>query len=416
MDETEDFESSDSPRTPEQPDGGAEREPDPALIYQDSGHEGAGTHVLIIGISHYAHLLGGSKPRPDIAMGMKQLRSPARSARELAKWFLDDFDNPDKPLASLALVLSESDPAKFSHPKSRQKGTLPTGTFDEVGTAVAGWIDRASSDSDNQVIFFFSGHGVSSGDSVLLLRDFGEPRHNRFNGALNLSDFLTSMMTQVPDYQLFLIDACRSAPSFLRSAPLKQHLGRGCYEMRDLSLRGGRVATQSVHHASSIFSRAYGRKDGLTLFTEALLQAFQGGGAQSSEQWWVSTLGLQTALAAYIKRSAKKMRIIQQPQIVGSQFTVNKPACIAVPVYITTKPTEGLGKVARAEARLNNELAAEYSPNTHGVRSEWFCVLKHFDHQLSMSFPQDSEYNDHLDILKLGPPCTEFPVSLRKRR
>jgi len=31
----------------------------------------------------------------------------------------------------------------------------------------------------------------------------------RFNGSLNLNDFISAMQTMEPEYQLFLIDACR---------------------------------------------------------------------------------------------------------------------------------------------------------------------------------------------------------------
>jgi hypothetical protein len=32
---------------------------------------------------------------------------------------------------------------------------------------------------------------------------------SRFDGSLNLTDFIGAMQTMVPEYRLFLIDACR---------------------------------------------------------------------------------------------------------------------------------------------------------------------------------------------------------------
>ena len=98
---------------------------------------------------------------------------------------------------------------------------------------------------------------------------------------LNLNDFIGAMQTMLPDYQLFLIDACR-VPNAVTNAALrcKVHLGRACLDPdpNEFDNRGGKPARQSVHHAASAMSSAFGRITGLSLYTEALLRALRGGG------------------------------------------------------------------------------------------------------------------------------------------
>lgn len=389
---------------------------DPALIYFAPAHVGPGTHVLIVGISDYPHLIGGTEPRPDIAEGMGQLDAPAISAHALAAWFLDEFNNPDRPLASLALLLSELSPVTFAHAKSQRATSLPRGTADDFCDAIDRWVLRASSERENQVIFFFSGHGVSSGESILLLRDFGNRRTNRFDGSLNLNDFVSAMQTMVPEYQLFLIDACRVPTSLASLAMGQVHLGRPCLTPNELDERGGKPAKQSVHHASSSLSPAYGRVRGASLYTEALLKALGGGGAQSNIQWWVGTYGLQTALSDYTLRIAAHEEVEQQPELVkSSQFTVHKPRAIEIPVYITTRPPDGLSKVRRVEARLGSAVQNFYDPARHGVLTEWACVLPHREHELAATFPQAAEYDDFIDVLKLSTPSTAYEICLSRR-
>jgi hypothetical protein len=421
MEDAEEFEFADISSTPPMRSAADKHRSDEALIYCAPDHEGPGTHVLIVGISYYPFLNGGSDPRPDIAQGMGQLDAPAPSARALATWFLDEFDNPHKPLASLALVLSEESPAVFSHPKAPGGSALPLGTFADVRSAVQNWVGRASSNPQNQVIFFFSGHGVSSANPLALLRDYCEARGSKFDGALKLNDLFRVVSTHVPEYQLFLIDSCRVPQEV--SNPILGNLavGRQAFdEELPLAVRGGKPATQSIHHATAELSPAYGRhkgdKQGLSLFTDALLQALRGGGAQSNQQWWVSTLGLQNALDDYVRHFARKENVEQQPHYQGYQFRVNKPAVIHVPVYITTAPSDGLQKVERVEVRLKSTVAAAYDPVKDGAQEQWACVLKHFDHDLVVTFPQASDYDDYLDTLKLSPPSAPFEVPLRRRR
>ena len=344
---------------------------------------------------------------------MKQIGTPSPSARALATWFLDEFKNADRELASLALVLSEPTPASFAHPRALPAAELPRGTANEVIEAIQKWVKRASSSLENQAVFFFCGHGLSSSEPILLLRDFGEDEDHRFRGALNLNGFLGAMQTQIPTYQLFLIDACRTPTEINNLALGRAHLGQNALDPSDLSSRGNSPAKQSVHHATSSLAPAYGRADGRSLYTEALIQALDGGGAQPDFGWWIGTPGLQTALGAYVDRLARRENVIQEPErVANARFKIHKPTKIRVPLYVTSEPKEAL-RVARVEARLGNTVTACYDPSISEPCEEWPAILDHREHQLAARFQAGSGYRDVNDTLQVAPP--ELPYILQAR-
>lgn len=390
---------------------------DKALVFEKDTHGAAGTHVLIIGIGDYPHLLGGTEENPTVAEGMEQLDAPPISAKAMAKWFLNEFENQEKPLASVALVVSEREPSKFSHPKATATGDdLPRGSADEVVRAIRSWVGRASSNKENQVIFYFCGHGVSAGESILLLRDFGRDPLARFEGALNLADFIGAMQTMVPDYQLFLIDACRVPTSVARSVLGKAHVGKSAVDPLDIDNRGGLPAKQSVHHSSSQLEQAWGRLEGASLYSEALLQALDGGGAQSSLGYWVGTLGLQTALAAYTPRLAAKERVDQQPELLRNvQFKIHRPKKILVPLYVTSAPKDALC-LARVEARLGGNISGYFDPDEHKPVEEWVVVLPMREHTISASFRPPALYHDEAAVeVMIVPPETLHPFQFKRK-
>lgn len=392
----------------------SKRDDDPALVFEHPTTD-AGTHVLIIGIGDYPHLLDGSNEDVTVAEGMGQLKSPPASARVLANWFLDNFNNPEKPLASLALVISEPAPARYSHPKATRSGDdLPRGTIDEIAEAVSRWVDRASTNIENQTIFFFAGHGLSSAETLLLTRDFGGRRHNRFDGSFNFNDFAGSLQTFTPNFQLFLIDACRVPTTLANWAARQPALGRPLLAQADPALRGGNVAMQSVHHATSPLTPAYGRLDGISLYTEALLRALGGGGAQPDMKWWVGTNGLEAALSAYTERLAANEGVKQLPERLRvARFKIHKPQKIEVPVYVACIPPEAWREKLRLEINPGTEEGPKvYDHDPHAVAGfrEWEAVVDRREHRIAATFGSGSRFKNTTDTLMAVPP--ETPIDL----
>ncbi|MGJ5208138.1 caspase family protein [Bradyrhizobium sp. HKCCYLR20261] len=381
---------------------------DPALIFEDAS-PGPGTHAIVIGIGHYDAVAAES----IAAAGLEQLAAPPLSARALVTWFLDHFDNPGRPLKSVSLVLSEGETARpFSHARTIP-GARPTiGAVSDVVPAIRAWLKRASSHSDNLAIFFFSGHGVSTGEPILLLRDYGIDPENRFDGAINFNRFAAAMKTKLPTHQVFFIDACQN-PDPLAFSPDAAHreVGLACIEA---TTYGPVNAQQSVHHSTSDLTVAYARTSGLSLFTDALIQGLNGGGAQSGTEWYVSTLGLQSVLSHQIERLARKLNIVQVPHAARCyQIPIHKPAAINVPLYVRCDPTAAM-KNACIEI-LGVVPRNYYDSDEHEPTEEWMTVLSRGEYKVRATFKDHLGYREDESVSMVVPPEAICRIKCRPR-
>jgi hypothetical protein len=374
--------------------------------------------VLIIGIGTYDYLMDGDLENPDVADGMVQLPQAARSARAVADWFLEDFDNSDRPLASLAMVLSEEAPATYDHERATFKGgALPNGDIASVAAAVDAWLERASGLNGAQAIFYFVGHGLYAGSSLLLCRDYGQRINQRFEGAINLDSFLVGMASMAPDYQLFLIDACRTPDRIANLVTAQKGMyGRGLLTPRDLEERGGEEALQSVHFATSAYTRAWANVESVSLYSDALLRALSGGGAQARLGWRVGTGGLQEALHAYVDRLAAEARVLQVPdRLRSAQFTIANAASFDVPVYVSCDPDVVWGSPLRLEIEGSGFVKEhDHTPGSSPDAREWAIALPRQNDQFRVLFRGVGEYEDMAKEELVVPP--EMPICLTLRR
>ena len=91
-------------------------------------------HALVIGVSQYDHLAGGSGPLTTSPLlgGIGQLSAAATSAARVATWLRDNFTYPEVNLGSVRLLASPS-PGEVPLPG----GFIPRpATYDEVKNAV----------------------------------------------------------------------------------------------------------------------------------------------------------------------------------------------------------------------------------------------------------------------------------------
>ena len=94
-------------------------------------------HALVIGVSQYDHLAGGSGPLTTSPLlgGIGQLSAAATSAARVATWLRDNFTYPEVNLGSVRLLASPS-PGEVPLPG----GFIPRpATYDEVKNAVYAW-------------------------------------------------------------------------------------------------------------------------------------------------------------------------------------------------------------------------------------------------------------------------------------
>jgi hypothetical protein len=405
-------------------------EDDPALVYYDSADR-PGTHVLLIGIADYPWLEGGSSYEPlrheANARGMGQLTAPANSMRRMADWFLDRFNNQDRQLASLSLLLSEAQPELYTHTRAFPRDLpQPSGTIEDVSNAVTQWLERANLRRDNGLVFAFCGHGVHSGNPVLLCRDFGKNTQNPFRGAIDFEQFRIALSTRQPDTQLLLVDACRT-PDLEAALLGEASPGDALLAVESLSSRDEAPAWQSVHFATSLFTQAWGRKSGASLFTEALIRALNGGAAEVSANWWVTTSRLHTVLSTYLQRISAQEGVLQRPVALTEDFLITMPGPIEVDLYVSSEQPDVWREPLTVRALRGNQTAleVEHSPPATGlqVNPEPLRMTltnpsqKAADviYSIHAQFRPSSQFEDCLDQIIAYPPEVSCRLPVRKR-
>jgi hypothetical protein len=389
---------------------------DAALIMHREDLDGPGTHVLVIGIGTYDYLIGGRLENPEVASGMQQLPAASRSARAAADWFLDHFHDDRRPLASLSLVLSEPSAARYTHERSNvPEHDLPGGDVESVAEALDQWVQRAAGDRRNLAVLYFVGHGVHAGSSILLCRDYGKVKGRRFEWAINLDDMLVALATKSVDDQLVMVDACRNADATDQTLSRRGRVGRNILAHDPLAQRNGTEAGQSIHFATSIYTRAWADDDGISLFSEALIQALSGGGAQLQHGWQVATGGLQEALTAYVRRAAADVGLEQVPDRQRSaDFVICRPRSLMVPVEVTFAPAT----LWNDQVRLIVEgpgAPMVFAPELAFGRRGWTLALPKGGYTFKVTFEGVEAYDGSSASEAVVPPFAPIDIALRLR-
>lgn len=281
----------------------------------DDGLPDPGTHVLVIGIGRYPHLVDGGAPEFAMAMNMGQLESPPQSAREVAEWFLDaagGFHNPERPLRSLQMLCSAKAPVSMPDAGGGAK-VVAGATKAAVKQAVKDWMARAGRNPENMAVFYFCGHGLAFGEAEnsLLLEEFGADAHDPMTDAIAFDDMRMGLMRHcAAKYQIHLIDACRTPPvaAFVDTF--------GDRQTGDPLVSAGlsrklRDKVAPVYFATGLASPAYGVPDQPSLFTQGLLQSMRGPASRDKDDHWEVQI---PALAEGINKCVASMAFQSQPQ------------------------------------------------------------------------------------------------------
>jgi hypothetical protein len=277
---------------------------DPALVH-DVVVNGPATHALVIGCGDYPHLLGGSGTTCANPDGMGQLSSPPVSARLVAEWLIETYHDPTKPLATLALLLSEAGSPDFVNPATGVAHAVQLADGDNVETAIPRWITRADLSSDNRVIFYFCGHGTAQGtDTALLLSDYGEDSLNEFKGALDFETLYRGMNRAAAAEQVYFVDACRANSDTLIEAT---GLGGARVPVRPGPRPSGSPKRlPAKFYATLAGDQAFGLPGMPSIFTDALLKSLRGAASDlstdGSGEWRVDTALLKRAIDHLMRR------------------------------------------------------------------------------------------------------------------
>lgn len=321
-----------------------------AIVYRRKV-TGPATHAIVIGVGHYPHLPGGGKkPFPNHG-GMTQLKSPPVSARALARWLVEEYRHPDKPLASLSLLLSDAKGTDFTYgPPGKEKTVrAEPAVMSKVEPAVREWREEGHKNPDHLLLFYFCGHGIARGtDLSLLLADFGAVHTAPLSGAIDFRRLRLGMDECAAREQCYFVDACRVGSELLIRAD--GYAGNPIINAVGAVNASGKVRRAPVFYSTLPGTEAYARTGKPSVFTEALIESLSGAGAGDEDgSWRVRTIRLHDALN-FLVRDASEELDMPQLQIPPSDELVsidlNEISEPKVPVVFTCNPKEALGQAA----------------------------------------------------------------------
>jgi hypothetical protein len=269
---------------------------------------GPKTHALIIGVGYYHHLPGGDGETTKDHMDLEQLSSPPMSARAFAKWVCEELDNPSAPLGSVELLTSPS--SNFLLPNGGERCTKRA-TMPEIERAFDGWYERCDSHSENVAVFYFCGHGVMRGGTILLPEDYGMLRRNPFKSSIDINLTWEGMAQCKASTQCYFIDSCRQVSWNLR----KQLRDPGtALILPKIGTRSNRDAP--LFMATGPSNSAYGLSSDVTIFTKALLDSLKRGVCRRKGCWLVTTTRLSDALSLAVQELGGNA---DRPQFSGTE-------------------------------------------------------------------------------------------------
>jgi len=346
---------------------------------------GPTTHAIVIGVGAYAHLIGGGGELFPDHESMGQLTSPPHSARAFTNWLLKKHHNPNKPLASLELLVSDVQGSEFTLPNG-EVTKIKSASKANVEEAVWRWIGRGDESRDNLMIFYFCGHGIAGGpETALLLDDFGKRKLAPLNNAIDFRGFWLGMNKCKAREQCYFVDACRRASSTLIES--YNYAGDPIIPGTNLPSPLGRRHAP-VYYSTVAGESAHSQPGAPSVFTEALLKALDGAGSDDFEgDWRVYTDRLNIGITHLLERlMGDDVRLEQvSPVDALTRFTLHyldgKPI---VPVTIGCRPS-GANEAA--------ELSYSYCDGSNKVirpdakSSDWDVDIEEGNYRFSAVFP-----------------------------
>ncbi|SFR93295.1 hypothetical protein SAMN04487846_0780 [Microbacterium sp. cf046] len=281
-----------------------------------------GTHALVIGVSDYPFLNDPASWLVTEGFALPQLTTAARAASDVAAWLLDEYYNPDAPLASLRVLLSPADGERINgRIKPLLDGVTSRAERDAVIEEVRAFEEDCKKDPKGMAFVYVVGHGLelTTRSALLLLSDFGDPSHlNRVSAALDVTSFHSAMNAEgKPERQIWFADACRQQADVLAKWT---HLPGA------ISPDGGGppVMSSTLILSATTGESAFATRTG-TLFTKALLEGLRGAAgtgpeANGSTDWQIKLDELKAWLSARVGALAGQSNVDQSIDVMGRVF------------------------------------------------------------------------------------------------
>ena len=295
----------------------------------------ATVHALVIGVSRYDFLPGGTGPTTTKSLlgGLSQLSAAATSAARVANWLRDHFEYPEVQLGSVRLLAS---PVEGELPLPGGV-TPPPATYDEVRRALFAWRADARETPGNITLLYVAGHGIQTSNEggILLLQDVGHPDFPVLDRALDVSSIRRGMVgdptdpeTSTPPVQYYFYDACRVQPPGVMSfeelqAGLSFDVPRGLAPDMSWVLWGSRsrdFALADPETRATLFSKA------LLLTLESRAPADKDG---RTVRFGLFQMELETAVDELAAEADE-----QQTVVPGGSGPVRTPICLR-PLTVT---------------------------------------------------------------------------------
>jgi hypothetical protein len=308
------------------------------------------------------------------------------------------------------LLLSEvGGPARYAHPLCPER-TIKDATCANVEAALLDWFKRGDKAADNLLVFYFCGHGISSGTQhTLLCSDFGFNPLNPFQQAINFNDFHRGMDQCKARAQLFLVDACRVGSTAL---------------METQSFKGqpivpGLITFPEVARSAPIFrssmpgTAAFGLAGKPSAFAQALPLAFKGGAWRLEQGRWVVCASLLVpAMDALIKRIMQQFKSLKERVVSDHAVTLtlkHPEGQPVVPVEIGCEPIEANEK-ALFGCQLNG---AEHKSRPEPVRDDWLLDLEFGTYTFTATFAHGEFPNRATGNTIVFPPGVSSRIAVR---
>ncbi|CAN5496712.1 hypothetical protein BH10ACT7_BH10ACT7_24690 [soil metagenome] len=278
------------------------------------------THALVIGVSDYPFADGPRASEFGESMGISNLSSAARAASDVADWLLSEYANPDAPLGSLRVLLAPARGEKLNKSISaRVAGRRIAATRAAVQADLKAFREACRANEDNVGIVYVAGHGIqlNKRGAVVLLTDFGDPRHlNELDGAIDVVGCHNAMdEAGTARTQIWFSDACRQLPDVAR----RFETLTGALT---LSEGNGRADASPMFLAASTRESAFAEKGKSTLFARCLLDALRAtalvGPDDGCPVWHVGSSQLGRVLPAAVRSAAAAHGEDQTVDIMGS--------------------------------------------------------------------------------------------------
>lgn len=261
------------------------------------------THAFVMGVSHYPFLHGPEATPVGAEFGMTDLSSAARSASEIAAWLLQEYHNPERPLADITLFLSPSQGEELHQTiVGQMDGEEAPAVSRHVRDGLLQFRERCRQHPDNIAFVYIVGHGIqlNKRGAVILLEDVGALGQNLLEAALDVAGCRDAMDEDGnASHQIWFSDACRQRPDLVRRFERLTDAWR-------LDEGLGQVEASPLFLAASTREAAFAEVDRTSIFTQALLWALRGqGGANAPDaacsDWYVPATQLIKVLPRRVK-------------------------------------------------------------------------------------------------------------------